>query len=170
MPIENERKYLLDIAPSIFRNRLTNLEVNHSVEKIQQTYIAQDRVRGYIERVRSIQYSDDRLEYILTQKVGFSPDVREIETIITRDKYEEFLDFFAIGNTIMKTRYVIPMDNKTKWEIDVFSGAYAGVIVAEMELPTPDTEIVFHPVLGKEENLVEVSNDVKYKNWYMADI
>jgi len=75
-----------------------------------------------------------------------------------------------MGDTIHKTRYIIPMHNGTRWEIDSFAGKHAGILVAEMELPTPDTEIIFHPVLGNPEFLTDVSNDKKYKNWYMAGI
>jgi len=171
MPIENERKYLLSgLNPSIFRNRLVNLSVNYNSVKITQSYIVQDRKRGYVERVRSIEYSDGLIQYILTQKIGFSEDVREIENEIDKSQYDEYMEFFTIGNTIFKTRYNIPMHNRTKWEVDIYTGEHKGTIVAEMELPTPDTKIEFHNVLGKESDIVDITDDVKYKNWYMAGI
>lgn len=45
------------------------------------------------------------------------------------------------------------------WEIDVFEGDNAGLILAEVELPTPTTPIVLPPWVGRE-----VSNDPRYFN------
>jgi len=171
MPIENERKYLLNgIHPTILRNRLVNRNVEYDTLKITQSYIARDMTRGFVERVRSIQHKDESFQYILTQKIGFGETVHELEHEINKEQYDEYIEFFTMGDTIHKTRYIIPMHNGTKWEIDSFAGKHAGILVAEMELPTPDTEIIFHPVLGNPEFLTDVSNDKKYKNWYMAGI
>ena len=123
-----------------------------------------------MERIRGIQYEDDTVEYIQTQKIGFGEEVHEVETILNEEQYNELLEYFTIGDAISKTRYAIPMNNGTKWEVDVFSGKHKGTIVAEIELPTPDTEIVFLPVLGHSSHLVDVTNDKKFKNWYMAGI
>ena len=48
-----------------------------------------------------------------------------------------------------KTRYLIKYDNLT-WEVDEFHGARQGLIMAEVELSTKDTEITLPPFIGKE--------------------
>ena len=49
------------------------------------------------------------------------------------------------------------------WEIDVFDGDNAPLILAEIELPSPDTEFSAPPWLGQE-----VSDDKRYFNSYLA--
>lgn len=168
MPIENERKYhLKGINPSTFRNRLFNLNIDFIKQRIQQNYLIHDRQRGFVERVRSIGMGD-KFTYTETKKIGFGENCREVESEISYSKYTELVDYFSIGKTVIKSRYIIPMPNGTKWEVDVYAGEHMGLVVAEIELPTPDTEIVFHPVLGKVENLVDVTDDKTFKNWYLA--
>lgn len=168
MPIENERKFhLKNMPPHILRNRLINMGVDHTVQKIQQTYLIRDKARGYVSRVRSVN-SDGETKYIETKKIGFGEKCREVETEISYESYKELVSYFSIGDTISKTRYVIPMSNGTKWEVDVYSHHHDGLMVAEIELPTPDTKIEFHPLLGND--LVDVTDEVKFKNWYLAGI
>ena len=59
---------------------------------------------------------------------------------------------------VEKTRYV-EYWNGFKWEIDVFTGANAGLVVAEIELPATDTVFQRPSWL-----LAEVSNDPRYYN------
>lgn len=170
MPIENERKYhLKDINPSTFRNRLINLGIDFTQQKIYQSYLVHDRQRGFVERVRCITVEGEPT-YIVTKKIGFGENCREVETIISYEQYCELMEFFTIGDTICKTRYVIPTVNGTKWEVDIYSGAHTGTVVAEIELPTPDTEIVFHHFLGDSKQIIDVTDDKTFKNWYMAGI
>lgn len=49
------------------------------------------------------------------------------------------------------------------WEIDVFNGDNEGLILAEIELPSEETEIIIPPWAGPE-----VSNDTRYYNSYLA--
>lgn len=59
---------------------------------------------------------------------------------------------------IEKTRYLVPQ-GELCWEVDVFAGANTGLIVAEIELPTPDTPFARPAWLG-----AEVSADPRYYN------
>jgi adenylate cyclase len=59
---------------------------------------------------------------------------------------------------IEKIRYREPWDGLT-WEVDVFEGENAGLIVAEIELPTPDWAFTRPPWIGRE-----VSDDPRYFN------
>ena len=59
---------------------------------------------------------------------------------------------------IEKTRYLLPQ-GELCWEVDVFAGANEGLIVAEIELPSPDTPFARPAWLGEE-----VSDDPRYYN------
>jgi adenylate cyclase len=83
---------------------------------------------------------------------------REYEYAIPLAEAEEMLEGLAEGAVIDKTRYIVPVGDHT-WEIDVFAGANAGLVVAEVELATPDEDFERPAWLGKE-----VSDDPRYYN------
>jgi len=68
------------------------------------------------------------------------------------------LDQLCPGPLVEKRRYEQPYAGLL-WEIDVFEGDNAGLVLAEVELPTPTTPIVLPPWVGRE-----VSNDPRYFN------
>ena len=63
---------------------------------------------------------------------------------------------------IEKTRHEVPWDGLV-WEVDVFVGANAGLVVAEVELESVDQAIDFPPWVGEE-----VSGDPRYLNSHLA--
>jgi len=68
------------------------------------------------------------------------------------------IDDLCIKPVIAKTRFIVEHMNHT-WEIDVFSGDNEGLIVAEIELSSPDEAFEKPSWLGEE-----VSNDARYYN------
>ncbi|NUM56166.1 MAG: CYTH domain-containing protein [Candidatus Hydrogenedentes bacterium] len=62
------------------------------------------------------------------------------------------------GTAIEKTRHCVEYGGKT-WEVDVFEGANAGLVVAEIELDSEDEPYERPPWLG-----TEVSGDPRYLN------
>ena len=90
---------------------------------------------------------------------------------ITRPEYEyeislvdadTILATMGPGRLIEKTRYYLPDDELT-WEIDVFHGLNAGLVVAEVEL-TDESQVVSEPAwLGPE-----VTDDPRYRNVNLA--
>lgn len=62
------------------------------------------------------------------------------------------------GPLIEKTRHLVPMGSLT-WEIDEFEGDNAGLIVAEIELPSEETPFERPEWLGEE-----VTDDPRYLN------
>jgi CYTH domain-containing protein len=90
---------------------------------------------------------------------------------ITRPEYEyeiplvdtnTILATMGSGRLVEKTRYHLPSGEIT-WEVDVFGGANAGLIVAEVEL-TDEKQIVSEPAwLGPE-----VTDDPRYLNVNLA--
>ena len=61
----------------------------------------------------------------------------------------EMLERLAAGPVLDKTRHIVEANGMT-WEIDVFHGANAGLVVAEIELDAVEDEISAPDWLGKE--------------------
>ncbi|MBO5760201.1 MAG: CYTH domain-containing protein [Lentisphaeria bacterium] len=68
------------------------------------------------------------------------------------------------GNTVEKTRHIVPAGNMLRWEIDEFSGENAGLVVAEIELPASQSSFPIPAWLGEE-----VTHDHKYSNSFLAE-
>jgi len=86
---------------------------------------------------------------------------------VTRKEYEyqipaaearELLDHFCDGPLIEKTRYLVEHAGHT-WEVDVFEGDNAGLIVAEVELEDEAEPMELPDWVGEE-----VSHDPRYYN------
>ncbi|MDE6310788.1 MAG: CYTH domain-containing protein [Muribaculaceae bacterium] len=67
------------------------------------------------------------------------------------------------GTVISKCRYIVPASYGLRWEVDEFDGAHAGLCVAEIELPSPDTDFERPSFIGRE-----VSGDPRYYNSSLA--
>ncbi|MDO5532913.1 CYTH domain-containing protein [Sutterella sp.] len=82
----------------------------------------------------------------------------EFEYEIPYDDCVAMLDNLAEKPIIEKTRYKIPMGGFV-WEIDEFAGVNEGLVVAEIELPSPETPFEKPDWIGEE-----VSSDPRYFN------
>ncbi len=82
----------------------------------------------------------------------------EFEYSIPVDDARLMLDDLCIKPVIEKTRFTVEHMDHT-WEIDVFSGDNEGLIVAEIELSSPDEAFEKPSWIGEE-----VSNDARYYN------
>ena len=82
----------------------------------------------------------------------------EFEYPIPLDQATLMLDSLSAGPMIEKVRYLIPQAHLT-WEIDVFSGDNAGLVVAEIELSDPEEPFDIPAWLGEE-----VTHDMRYYN------
>jgi adenylate cyclase len=82
----------------------------------------------------------------------------EYEYPIPPEDGREMLATLCRGAVIEKTRYFVEHGRHT-WEIDVFEGDNAGLVVAEIELRDTDEPFEYPPWLGRE-----VSDDVRYYN------
>ena len=69
-----------------------------------------------------------------------------------------FLSSFCTKPVIIKRRWYVPFGGFT-WEVDEFAGQNAGLIVAEIELDSPDREFPVPPWLGRE-----VSHEPRFRN------
>jgi adenylate cyclase len=83
---------------------------------------------------------------------------QEFEYPIPLADAEVLLNTLCHRPIIEKVRYLVPYANK-QWEVDVFEGDNAGLIVAELELQDESEQYETPPWLGEE-----VSHDPRYYN------
>ena len=91
---------------------------------------------------------------------------------VTRQEYEyeippgdanAILADLCVKPLIEKTRFVVEHDGRT-WEIDVFEGDNAGLVVAEIELESADEAFTLPPWTGED-----VSGEVRYYNQRLVE-
>lgn len=98
----------------------------------------------------------------LTLKIGTG--------LISRDEFEYPIPLAdaremvaaALGIVLEKTRHTVDYGGFT-WEIDVYHGTYAGLVVAEVEMQDEDQDPPLPPWIGQE-----VTDDRRYSNQVMA--
>jgi CYTH domain-containing protein len=121
-----------------------------------QAYVAIGEDRSV--RVRLIEGKSARL----TIKIGRGMLSRnEYEYDIPVEDAEELVGA-AIGTVIEKTRYCVSHAGFT-WEVDVFTGFYHGLVMAEVELQSEAESPPLPPWVGRE-----VTSDRRYSNMVMA--
>lgn len=124
--------------------------------RLVQAYVAVMDDRN----VRVRLYEDGRAK--LTMKAGRSGMTRdEVEFAVPANEARELLEL-SIGNVIEKVRYEIPFEGFL-WEIDVYEGNLAGLVVAEVELQSEDQQPAIPPWIG-----LELTGDSAYSNQSLA--
>lgn len=155
MAIEIERKFLLlndswraaaDAGTRLLQGYMSRVTGKDAVRS--SIRIRTDGERGYLN-IKSASLGIRRQEY---------------EYPIPLADAEEMLAQLCVGAVIEKTRYHVRVGDHL-WEIDVFAGDNAGLIVAEIELGD-ESEMFERPDwLGDE-----VSADPRYYNSCLADV
>jgi adenylate cyclase len=87
---------------------------------------------------------------------------REFEYPVPLPDAEEMLAHACEQGIVDKTRFLVPHGEHT-WEVDVFHGENAGLVVAELELAREDEAFARPDWLG-----IEVSEDPRYLNHCLA--
>ena len=125
--MEIERKFLVKRMPQ-------DLD-QYPCHQIEQGYLCTDPV----VRIRCQDH-----EYFLTYKSSglmarqeYNLDLNETAYVHLKEKID--------GNLITKKRYCIPLNSFLTVELDVFEGAFSGVILAEVEFATVDEAQRFDP-------------------------
>ena len=139
---EIEKKFLIKKLPE-------NLE-SYKYHIIEQGYLS-------TEPVIRVRRSDD--EYYMTYK-GKGLEVREEYNLPLNEESYENLSPKCIGHVIKKDRYIIPIENDLKIELDVFEYP-EGLVMAEVEFPSVEMANAF---IAPEWFAEEVTNDPKYHN------
>jgi adenylate cyclase len=150
MPEEIERKFLV-------KDNGWRAAATHS-RHLRQAYLA--RTEKLIVRVR---VTDD-VEAEITIKSAKSGLTRqEFQYSIPVPDARALMDL-ALGQALEKRRHKAPAEPGT-WEIDVFEGEHAGLILAEIELPHEDADFTRPDWLGEE-----VTGDPRYYNAVLAGL
>ena len=102
-------------------------------------------------------------KFFLTEKRGEGLVREEKESSISREEFERLWDRTE-GRRIEKVRHLISHGTSTI-EVDVYCGAHAGLIVAEVEFPSRRASEEFQ---APEWFGAEVTDDVRYKNRNLA--
>lgn len=104
-----------------------------------------------------VRISGDRA-WLNLKSVTLGAQRHEFEYEIPLADADQMLDILARKPLIEKTRHYIPAGSHT-WEIDVFEGDNAGLVVAEIELESPDEAFEKPDWVGEE-----VTFDPRYYN------
>lgn len=145
MGIEIERKFLVGDT-SVVDGRLGI--------PMRQGYLSLDPERTVRVRVSGVRA-------FVTMKgapSGSGASRAEYEYEIPVPDAEELLDRLALRPLVEKTRYRVTV-GRLVWEIDVFAGDNAGLVVAEVELPSEATALILPDWVGEE-----VTGDPRYYN------
>lgn len=146
MPTEIERKFLV---------RDISVVSGLVGTKMAQGYLADN---GMIVRVRVA--GDKGFLTLKGKTIGLSRAEFEYE-IPLADAQTLLADFASLGR-VEKVRYYLRV-NELTFEVDVFEQELAGLVMAEVELPSED-----HPVPALDWLGADVSHDPRYRNSELA--
>jgi adenylate cyclase len=149
MPVEIEHKYLI------------RKDLWYAVHKPEGTFIRQ----GYLvsEPEKTVRVRVAGTEAFLTIKGrAVNASRPEYEFLIPVEEANEILVLFT-KNIIEKTRFRMGFAGKV-WEVDEFFGANDGLILAEIELASPEETYDKPAWLGEE-----VTHDPRYSNSSLAE-
>ena len=133
--MEIERRFFIKNIEKV--NELIS-EYKDSKKVIVQDYIFSDIFTAI--RKRKIEKNGE-IKFIYTVKTGKrNLSVNEYEMEITKEQYDK-LEKDENRITIEKDRYFIPYEDELKIELDVFHGAYEGIVFAEIEFETESQAI-----------------------------
>jgi adenylate cyclase len=148
MALEIERKFL--IRSEEWREKVTSREL------LRQGYLSSGSQCSIRARVAGEQAW-------LNLKARRSGMTRlEFEYPIPVEDANQILNELARGPILEKYRHLIPAGDYV-WEVDEFLGANAGLIVAEIELPSEGAQFERPSWLGEE-----VTEDERYYNFNLA--
>jgi adenylate cyclase len=146
--VEVERKFL--VSGQSWRAGV------ESSTRIVQGYLAQTSTTTVRVRVRG------ERGYLTIKGASVGITRSEFEYEIPADDALAMLAELALEPAIDKVRHLVPVGQHT-WEVDVFAGANAPLVMAEVELASVDEPFVRPPWAGQE-----VSDDPRYFNVNLA--
>ncbi len=144
MPLEIERKFLVD-AKKVVKLKLTG------GERISQGYLSTEPnkiVRVRIKKNRGFLTIKSANIGIVRQEFEYEIPVTDAEEILK----------LCVPNILKKVRYKVDYAGHV-WEVDIFEGKHAGLILAEVEINSLDEFVKIPDWVGEE-----VSNNPKYFN------
>jgi adenylate cyclase len=148
MATEIERKFLV-------KGDAWRALVTQSVA-IQQAYLT--RRDAMTIRIRIV---DDAEAFLTIKSPQLGPVRAEFEYPIPAEDARALISA-RTGLLIEKRRHIVQLGS-ARWEIDVFEGAHAGLVIAEIELPDASAPFERPAWLGEE-----VTGDARYYNAQLA--
>ena len=154
--MEIERKFTIKCLPEHLNQ--------YEKKEIEQAYLC----TGPVVRIRK-----SNQDYILTYKSkkgivlpenATARSCEEVELPLTKEAYEHLKEK-ADGQVIAKTRYLIPIENGRKIELDVFKGYLKGLVFAEIEFESEEEAAAYQMPDWFEE---DVTFDRRYSNAVMT--
>lgn len=145
--MEIERKFLIGNIPDLSE---------YKYHEIEQAYLNTNPV----VRIRK----EDDTYYLTYKGKGFMAR-EEYNLPLNKESYEHLLKK-ADGNIISKRRYLIPYDKYTI-ELDIFTGVFQGLVIAEVEFDSVDEANSF---IGPDWFVEDVTSDKKYHNSYLSKL
>jgi adenylate cyclase len=147
MATEIERKFL--VAGDGWKTAVTHsLDIRQAYLSVTDTNTVRVRLRG-------------GAAFLTIKSAGAGPTRQEFEIAIPFADAEAMLAL-RTGRIIEKRRHIVPA-GLLRWEIDVFAGDLAGLVIAEIELPTETANFERPDWLG-----AEVTGDPRYGNSWLA--
>lgn len=143
MAIEIERKFL--VTGDEWRK-------NATVLRLRQGYLSTNKNAAV--RVRTC---GDKA-WLTIKGPSVNGSALEFEYPISPEDGAAMLDALAQKPIIEKMRHIVPYGGMT-WEVDEFLGVNAGLILAEIELTSPDQAFSLPPWVG-----CDVTGDARYYN------
>lgn len=121
--------------------------------------------QAYLNISPTVRIRRENEEYFLTYKgIGEGISHTEYNLPITKEAFLHMLPK-ADGIVIRKTRYIIPLGEKLKAELDIFDKPYEGLRIVEVEFDSlEEAEAFTAPDWFGE----DVSSDPRFKNARMA--
>lgn len=147
MAVEIERKFLVADLEAALAGAVSKSEIAQGYLSPNPEATVRVRVRG--ER-----------GYLTVKSKNRGIERNEWEYEIPVEDARQMLSL-AQSAVVSKVRYLVPFGGLT-WEVDVFSNP-AGLVLAEVELPSADCEVQLPPWLG-----AEVSGNPAYFNSTLA--
>ncbi len=147
MGVEIERKFL--VRDDGWRSGVTERRI------VRQGYLAIDDTTTVRVRIAG----DEAWITIKGKAEGLRR--AEFEYAIPVSEADELMELCR-GRVVEKVRHIVPQTPHF-WEIDVFGGGNAGLVVAEIELNSEDEAVELPTWIGKE-----VSDDSRYLNACLA--
>lgn len=147
---EIERKFL--VSGSSYKNLATR------VMNIKQAYIG-----AALKGEARVSIRDDKA-WIIIKSATARLSRFEYEVPISVEDAESIISN-ACGEMISKTRYIIPIDDNVKAEVDEFHGSLSGLVIAEVELPSENYEFDKPSFFGRE-----VTGNSAYYNHNLAKV
>lgn len=150
-----------------------NTEIEHKFLVVSDEFlslaICKKRIcQGYLavhpSRTVRVRRSDDRAFITVKAPAPAGSIARfEWEHPISLDDFDA-LFAQCLPGSVEKDRYIVPLADGLKVEVDVFHGRNEGLVLAEIELPSEDAPFDRPAFLG-----ADVTGDPRFYNSYLAE-